>query len=229
MQRFHLIESVREYVEDGFKTNTANLNCTKQFLVGQEVTGTTDKFRLHFCLTNLSEKFLFGHTANKLSAKSDSDLESLAVFLNSKLLDWLFRKTSTNNHVMGYEIAQLPIPHGSKEFTKTLKTYYWLLNFGHSKSIMGTEQIENTMDSLVFNLYFPDHMKERGIDVIALVEQDMENALQGREFHSLEDEEKEKVINQLHTTWSDPGNEVVRRMGQFKEKSPEILKVILES
>jgi len=39
----------------------------------------------------------------------------------------------------------------------------------------------------------------------------------------------EQVIEQLHTKWTDPQNEVVKRMAQFKEKSPEILKPILES
>jgi adenine-specific DNA-methyltransferase len=34
--------------------------------------------------------------------------------LNSKLQDWFFRKTSTNNHVMGYEIKQLPFPKDLK-------------------------------------------------------------------------------------------------------------------
>ncbi len=33
----------------------------------------------------------------------------------------------------------------------------------------------------------------------------------------------------LHQRWTDPNNEVAKRMGMFKEKSPDILKVILES
>jgi hypothetical protein len=53
--------------------------------------------------------------------------------------------------------------------------------------------------------------------------------LQAREFDNLDDIEKRKVIEQLHATWSDPQNEVVQRMAQFKEKSPNILKPILEA
>jgi len=45
----------------------------------------------------------------------------------------------------------------------------------------------------------------------------------------LSDTVKEEVIEQLHKIWTDPENEVVKRMAQFKEKSPDILKVILES
>lgn len=88
---------------------------------------------------------------------------------------------------------------------------------------------DSVIDSIVFNLYFPDHMKERGIDVLEFVERDLEAVMQGREFEALSDPEKEAVIEKLHVLWSDPENEVVKRMGMFKERSPEILRVILES
>jgi hypothetical protein len=88
---------------------------------------------------------------------------------------------------------------------------------------------QTVSDSIIYNLYFPVHMQERGIDIIEFVEQDINETIQGRDFDSLSDGEKEKVIEQLRATWSHPDNEVVKRMGMFKEKSPEILKVILES
>jgi hypothetical protein len=53
--------------------------------------------------------------------------------------------------------------------------------------------------------------------------------MKGREFDSLTDKEKDEVIEGLHTKWTDPNNEVVKRMDQFREKSPDILKVILDS
>jgi hypothetical protein len=72
-------------------------------------------------------------------------------------------------------------------------------------------------------------MKERGIDVLEFVERDIAEVMQGREFDKLSDAEKEQVIEQLQAQWSHPDNEVVKRMTMFKEKSPEILKPILES
>jgi adenine-specific DNA-methyltransferase len=72
-------------------------------------------------------------------------------------------------------------------------------------------------------------MNEREIDVLEFVELDIEKALQGREFDSLSDAEKEKVIEQLHATWSHPDNEVRNRIKLFAVRSPEILKPILES
>lgn len=87
----------------------------------------------------------------------------------------------------------------------------------------------NIQDALVFNIYFPDHMKERGIDVLEFVERDIDEVMQGREFEKLSDAEKEQVIESLHTKWSHPDNEVIKRIKSFKEKSPEILKPILEA
>jgi hypothetical protein len=72
-------------------------------------------------------------------------------------------------------------------------------------------------------------MKERGIDVLQFVEQDINEVMQGKEFEKLSDVQKESVVNQLHNRWTDPENEVVKRMAMFKEKSPDILKPILES
>jgi hypothetical protein len=85
------------------------------------------------------------------------------------------------------------------------------------------------VDALILDLHFSDHMKELKIDVLQNVEIDINDVMKGREFENLSDEAKEKVIEQLHAKWSDPENEVVKRMGLFKERSPEILKVILES
>lgn len=43
-----------------------------------------------------------------------------------------------------------------------------------------------------------------------------------REFETLNDAQKEQVITDLHNRWSDPDSEIVKRMNNFSEKSPEI-------
>lgn len=64
---------------------------------------------------------------------------------------------------------------------------------------------------------------------IPLVEKDIEKVMQNKTFDQLSNDQKEKVIKQLHTKWTDPKNEIVKRMNSFAEKSPDILKPILES
>ena len=82
---------------------------------------------------------------------------------------------------------------------------------------------------MVFELYFPDHMKDRNIDILQFVEKDLKEVMQNREFDQLTDDQKKKVINRLHARWANPKSQIVKRMNSFAEKSPDILKPILES
>src|SRR5690606_13014722 len=88
---------------------------------------------------------------------------------------------------------------------------------------------ESIINAVVFNLYFPDHMKERGIDVLEFVERDINEVMKGREFEKLSGSEKEQVIEALHAKCSLPDIEVCNRIKVFAVSSPEILKPILES
>ena len=72
-------------------------------------------------------------------------------------------------------------------------------------------------------------MKELKLDILQFVEKDLKEVVQSREFDKLTDNQKEKVINQLHGRWTEPESEIVKRMNSFAEKSPDILKPILIS
>lgn len=229
IQRYYLDDDVDEYVMPHFKSDKVEFNLINQFLVCQEITGTTDKYRLHFCKTSKNTKYLFGHTANKLDIKNNAYLDSLVVILNSKFLDWLFRKTSTNNHVMGYEIVQFPIPNNIQNSTKLLNLFYSLFHFLSPSKSRHINYYEVILNAIVYNLYFHEHMKEKDIDVIPFIEKDIEAVIQGRDFEKLSDTEKEEVIEKLHKTWSHPDNEVRNRIKLFAVRSPGILQPILES
>jgi len=72
-------------------------------------------------------------------------------------------------------------------------------------------------------------MKKRKIDILQFVEQDIAKVIQDRDFETLSDSQKKQVIAELHKRWSDPNSEILKRINSFAEKSPEILKPILES
>lgn len=127
------------------------------------------------------------------------------------------------------KLRSFPVKKGNSRINIIIESAVDFARFHRRNSRSTANIIENTIDALVFNLYFPDHMKERGIDVLEFVERDIDEVMQGREFEKISDAEKEQVIEALHAKWSHPDNEVVKRMAQFKEKSPEILKPILES
>lgn len=139
------------------------------------------------------------------------------------------------------DIKEFPLP---KEFqslnAEMWVNIYWITTFANKENY-NVEALFLVIDAICLNLYFPDHMAARSIDVLEFVEGDIDEVMQKHassvspqgekfwEFEKLSDTEKEQVIEALYTKWSDPNNEVVKRMGMFKEKSPDILKVILES
>jgi hypothetical protein len=165
----------------------------------------------------------------KPKLNSNKSLYYLLGLINSKLLTFyaLERNIIKHGHkkqpqIRIKEVIKLPIKTNQK-FDKTLEELT-RITFGNL-----SEVFSNVIDALVFNLYFLDHMQEKEIDVLEFVEQDIAKVMRDRNFEKLSDTEKEGVIEQLHQTWSHPDNEVVKRMALFKEKSPEILKPILES
>ncbi len=157
----------------------------------------------------------------------------LTALLNSSLIAfWLKHKGKMQGAAYQVDkgpILEIPIYKPSDKIQSLLSTIVDAII--HAKTIESeyAVMLETIINALIFNLYFPDHMKERGIDVLEFVERDINKVMQGREFEPLGETEKENTIEQLHQTWSDPNNEVVKRMGMFKEKSPDILKPILES
>lgn len=62
----------------------------------QNITGTTDKFRIHATIVECKKtNFVFLHSVNILYLPNPRTAYLILACLNSKLLDWLFRKTST--------------------------------------------------------------------------------------------------------------------------------------
>lgn len=122
-------------------------------------------------------------------------------------------------------IEQIPIPENldNKIFNNIHDLNF--LSINTKKSYLFYE-ISN---AIVFNLYFSDHMKERGIDVLEFIEQDIAEVMQDKDFEKLSDSEKDHIIETLHAKWSHPDNEVRNRIKLFAVRSPEILKPILES
>ncbi len=154
----------------------------------------------------------------------------LASWFNSSLINFVYSKLYFGWQITIPSLLTMKIKKPDGKLIKILD----LLTFN------SPAKFDRVIDSIILNYYFPDHMKERGIDVLDFVERDIEEvwarwlkppaSVQKQDaFDTLSDTEKETVIEQLHQKWTDPKNEVVKRMGMFKEKSPDILKVILES
>ena len=144
-----------EYCDQGFLREQVKANREGVFLTCQQITGTNDERRLHFGVTeNPPTDFLCGNSLNKLLLKNPAHSKAFAAVLNSRFMDWLFRITSTNNHVQGYELEQLPIPHMTSADRRQLGNLAARVMKAKAANLnTATTALEAEIDQLVYALY----------------------------------------------------------------------------
>ncbi len=143
-------------------------NYYQNIIVTQNITGTSDAYRIHANLIEVkNQEMLFLDTCNLSYCKEREHAKFLVGLLNSRLLDWLFRKTSTNNHVNLYELETLPIPQITEEnqelahkITDGAKA---ILEAKEKDPKANTQQLEKEIDALVYQLY---HLTDEEIKII---------------------------------------------------------------
>lgn len=141
------------------KTKKAELeNRNNKIIAFQNITGTTDKWRLHSCLFENKSNIIFLDTTIKILLKPEINEYCLLGILNSKLLDWFFRKTSTNNHVNGYEVESLPITknYNNNELEEITKKMINLIAENSNNTEETQKNInlyQQEIDKIVYKLY----------------------------------------------------------------------------
>ncbi|MFP6066789.1 Eco57I restriction-modification methylase domain-containing protein [Helicobacter pylori] len=133
-------------------------NYYQNIIVTQNITGTSDAYRIHANLIEVkNQEILFLDTCNLSYCKEREHAKFLVGLLNSRLLDWLFRKTSTNNHVNLYELETLPIPQITKSNKPTADKIIVLvdkiLQAKEKDPKANTQRLEKEIDALVYQLY----------------------------------------------------------------------------
>ena len=148
-------DTSNEYCDQNFMSEQVEANRDGVFLICQQITGTNDERRLHFGVTEkLATDFLCGNSLNKLLLKNPSHSKAFMALLNSKFMDWFFRITSTNNHVQGYELEQLPIPSMTAENRRQLTEIVdRILKAKSANPAADTSDDEDAIDRLVYGLY----------------------------------------------------------------------------
>lgn len=75
-------------------------------LVCQQISNQRQKKRLRFVESNPND--ILGNSCNYIAVANEA-IPFMKVILNSALLNWRFKITSTNNHINNYELGELPI------------------------------------------------------------------------------------------------------------------------
>ena len=99
--------SIDEFVNRKSKEFVEN-DLNKPRLICQQISNVDLRKRLKFTFSE--PKDILANSCNYInSLRSFDDLRKLHLLLNSELLNWRFKVTSSNNHVNNYELDELPI------------------------------------------------------------------------------------------------------------------------
>ena len=111
-----------EYVSEDFISSKSaeyiNFDFGRRRLACQQISNAASKRRLKFVYCEPND--ILGNSCNYISS-DQTTLAKLNILLNSSLLDWRFRVTSSNNHINNYELNELPIV----DLTKVDENFKW--------------------------------------------------------------------------------------------------------
>lgn len=224
IQRYALEKTVTDWVKSGYFQDKAKRNGENALLVCQEITGTVDPRRLIFTLIDKSgERFLFGHTVQKVVLRNQTLSRAVLAILNSRLMDWCFRKTSTNNHVGGYELEALPMPTEIPPSVESVLTQLASFRLSLAEEGEGTVSafIDSVIDACVMELYFAQHMAERKLSITAAV-----RALLPANVADLSQAEQAAAALAFYRTANESSHPIRNTLLRIPADSPDLLAVI---
>jgi len=139
----------------------------------QGISGANDKIRI--ISTLISEDMYCANSCNYIISKEDNHTISIIAMLgvlNSKLTNWIFRKTSTNSNVNCYEINNLRLPILLKKNSENVEDIVSDILVKKSSG-KDTTALEQQIDNLVYKLYELTYDEVKIIDPeFALTEQE---------------------------------------------------------
>ena len=159
IHRYFIDNNLMHCIESSETLKMCNHNAKSHIIAMQGITGTTDKNRIHCTLleSKNTNKFVFLDSTKMLFVECKETAKYLIGLLNSKLLNWLFRITSTNNNVNLYELENLPIPQITESnqplANEIIKCVEQILSLKKVDSSNDTAELESKIDSLVYTLY----------------------------------------------------------------------------
>jgi len=125
-------------------------------IVMQGITGVNEKVRLK--MTIVDNMFCANSVNYLIFADKSIGSEYLYLgILNAKLLNFIFKKFSTNSNVNGYEVDNLPIPpitSGNRSIAANIeKLVDKILSAKKQTTASDTLELERQIDELVYELY----------------------------------------------------------------------------
>ena len=124
-------------------------------IVMQGLSGINEPQRLK--ATFVPANLILANSANFLKHQTEYPQTLLLAFFNSKLLNFIFKATSTSSNVNGYEVNALPLPRLTEENAESREKIIALtdeiLAVKKADPTIDTEALEKQIDLLVYKLY----------------------------------------------------------------------------
>ena len=118
----------------------------------QDMTGANDKIRI--IMSIVPAGFYLANSCNYLIPNLDIPAKYLVGLMNSKVINWFFRRFSTNSNVNGYEVESLPIPNATKQEKETIASKVdEILKIKGISVNADTKTIEKEIDHIVYKLF----------------------------------------------------------------------------
>ena len=130
-------------------------NAKHERIVFQRLTGINEKYRLK--ATIIPKGIYIANSVNNLTYQKNYPPKLLLALFNSKLLNFIFKATSTSSNVNGYEVDALPLPQLSEDNVELQEEIISLtdqiLTAKKADSTTDTTALEHKIDELVYVLY----------------------------------------------------------------------------
>jgi hypothetical protein len=166
------------------------------------------------------------------------NIKYLCSVLNSKLSSWVFNLITTSSGVgtnrwIKTYIEQIPIPEISQEAMKPFEILVDYITFikkyrerisPYTPNDHMAVNFEELVDACVYELYFKEHMEEKGITVLKEVNELLKPI--GQLNEKTEADEIVKIINAVYDEYKGIDNIIRRRVLDFPIKSPDIINII---
>lgn len=197
-----------------------------------------DNEKIVFTKASKRENFAFDNkgyyllnTSYFLIAKK---LKYLLIFFNSRLFSYCFNKFYQSGGIEGEITLQTleTIPLKKIESTtvfEILADYLILLNdpntpniMEHASNEMISQQLEEVLNMMIYELYFEEHMKEKEIDVLQFI--NFPDISKMETF-----EEKQAAIQKIYYWLKEKDNPIRNRILVSATRSPNIIKRINET
>jgi hypothetical protein len=168
----------------------------------------------------------------------------LTALLNSKYYSYYFIRKFKDKHLAGGYLAinkstieEFPLLELNNKQEYCLKHlsalvhYIYLNNKLKISDIVDNKHIaklfEEVIDGCVFELFFKDHMFDKGLNIIDLLQNEINKIFGELDFKDFDEATKKQKIWELYKHLKN--SKVQQRMRLFVAKSPDILKPILQS